>query len=287
MNYTVVSKRKIAKLISEGIVRSWDDPRLFTLTALRRRGIPPQAINNFISKLGVTGAQMVVDPQMLDASVRDVLNTTARRVMCVLEPLKVTIENLPFQSEVVEVLNFPNEPERGSHNVVFSKTVYIEQSDFRETGDKDFRRLTPDQPVGLAQVGYVVSVKSLKKDSNGKVTEILANGSPLGETSKPKAFIHWVSNPISCEVRLYERLFLHKSPEDPKEVPGGFLSDISSNSLSIIEDALIAPESIVDAKVYDQFQFSRQGYFSVDPDTNPHKVVFNRTVTLREDAGKS
>ncbi|XP_076313603.1 glutaminyl-tRNA synthetase [Tachypleus tridentatus] len=287
MNYTVVSKRKIAKLISEGIVRDWDDPRLFTLTALRRRGYPAEAINNFCAQMGLTGAQISVDPQMLEACVRDVLNTTAPRTMAVLEPLKVTIVNFPHTSCIqIEVPNFPADPSKGSHMVTFGKVIYIEESDYREIPEKGYRRLTLEQPVGLRYTGYVILFQKAIKDSTGRVTEIEVTCKKVLDLEKPKAFIHWVSEPLACEVRLYERLFNHKLPEDPNEVPGGFVSDCNKDSLKVVPDALI-DASVKSAKIYDKFQFERLGFFSVDTDSTPQKLIFNRTVTLKEDAGKN
>ncbi|KOB76445.1 Uncharacterized protein OBRU01_02082 [Operophtera brumata] len=204
VNYTVVSKRKIAKLIDEGIVNDWDDPRLYTLTALRRRGVPSAAINSFCAGLGVTGALGAVDPTMLDAY------------------------NFPGDKPVqVTVPDFPNEPEKGSHSVVFNKVLYIEATDFKETPEK---------------------------------------GATSTDTAdKPKAFIHWVSDPISTQVRLYEPLFKHKNPEDPSEVPGGFISDCRDDTLKTVSG--YADAFLRGARVYDKFQFERIGFFSVDPDT--------------------
>ncbi|XP_007888596.2 glutamine--tRNA ligase [Callorhinchus milii] len=286
LHYTVVSKRKIIKLVEMGAVRDWDDPRLFTLTALRRRGFPPEAINNFCAKVGVTVAQTTMEPHLLEACVRDVLNDVAPRIMAVTEPLKVTITNFPFDEPVeVTVPNFPADESKGSHKVLMSTTIYIEQSDFREVMEKGYKRLTPEQPVGLRHAGYVISVHNLIRNKNGKLVELEVTCQKSEAGEKPKAFIHWVSNPASCELRLYERLFLHKTPEDPSEVPGGFLTDINPNSMKIIEDALV-DVSIKDAKPFDKFQFERIGYFSVDPDSTGAKLVFNRTVTLKEDPGK-
>uniref|UniRef100_A0AAY4DD00 Glutamine--tRNA ligase n=1 Tax=Denticeps clupeoides TaxID=299321 RepID=A0AAY4DD00_9TELE len=284
LTYTVVSKRKIIKLVETGAVRDWDDPRLFTLTALRRRGFPPQAINNFCARVGVTVAQTTMEPHLLEACVRDVLNEEAPRVMAVLEPLKVTITNLPPDTKV-RVPNFPLNEEKGSHVVPFSTTIYIEQSDFREVMEKGYKRLTPEQPVGLRHAGYIISVQRVIKDSGGRVVELEVTCSGTESTEKPRGFIHWVSNPLQCEVRLYERLFQHKNPEDHTEVPGGFLSDINPNSLQVISSALV-DQSVASSKVFDKFQFERLGYFSVDPDTTSQKLVFNRTVTLKEDPGK-
>uniref|UniRef100_A0A8D3DJ73 Glutamine--tRNA ligase n=1 Tax=Scophthalmus maximus TaxID=52904 RepID=A0A8D3DJ73_SCOMX len=283
LTYTVVSKRKIIKLVETGVVRDWDDPRLFTLTALRRRGFPPEAINNFCARVGVTVSQTTTEPHLLESCVREVLNETAPRVMAVLEPLKITIVNLPENSRSdVRVPDFPANEAKGSHMVPFTRTIFIEQSDFREKG---YKRLTPEQPVGLRHAGYVISVQKVIKDAQGKVVGLEVNCCSSETAEKPKAFIHWVSEPLVCEVRLYDRLFLHKHPEDPSEVPSGFLSDINSNSLQVISSALV-DTSVKGAKVLDKFQFERVGYFSLDPDSTADKLIFNRTVTLKEDPGK-
>uniref|UniRef100_A0A8C5H8G4 Glutamine--tRNA ligase n=1 Tax=Gouania willdenowi TaxID=441366 RepID=A0A8C5H8G4_GOUWI len=286
LTYTVVSKRKIIKLVETGVVRDWDDPRLFTLTALRRRGFPPEAINNFCARVGVTVSQTTTEPHLLESCVRDVLNDTAPRAMAVLEPLKVTITNLPDDFKAgVQVPNFPANEAKGSHTVSFTRIVFIEQGDFREVMEKGYKRLTPDQPVGLRHAGYVISVQKVIKDSSGKVTELEVTCCRSDKEEKPKAFIHWVSEPLVCEVRLYDRLFLHKNPEDPSEVPNGYLSDINPDSLQIISGALV-DTSVTGAQVFDKFQFERVGYFSLDSDSTKDKLVFNRTVTLKEDPGK-
>ncbi|XP_058499969.1 glutamine--tRNA ligase [Solea solea] len=286
LTYTVVSKRKIIKLVETGVVRDWDDPRLFTLTALRRRGFPPEAINNFCARVGVTVSQTTTEPHLLESCVREVLNDTAPRVMAVLEPLKVTIMNLPenTQSEV-RVPDFPANEAKGSHTVPFTRTIFIEQSDFREVMEKGYKRLTPEQPVGLRHAGYVISVQKVLKDPQGKVVEVEVNCCSSDAAEKPKAFVHWVSQPLQCEVRLYDRLFLHKHPEDTSEVPNGFLSDINPDSLQVISSAFV-DTSVKRAKAFDKFQFERLGYFSLDPDSTAEKPIFNRTVTLKEDPGK-
>lgn len=287
VNYTVVSKRKIAKLITEKIVSDWDDPRLFTLTALRRRGFPSEAINNFCALVGVTGAQGSIDPSMLEASVRNHLNLSAARRLVVLEPLKVTLTDfLHAKPEYITVPNFPSDPEKGNHKVVFDKVIYIERSDFKEVPEKGYHRLSPDQAVGLRHAGYVIKVTEVKHDSLGNVQELFCTCESTETAGKPKGFIQWVSCPTEIEVRLYEPLFLHKNPEDANEVPNGFLSDCNLNSLSVLK--AYADASLSDnLKVFDQFQFERIGFFSVDPDTKSNKIVFNRTVTLKEDAGKN
>ncbi|XP_072399893.1 probable glutamine--tRNA ligase [Diabrotica undecimpunctata] len=285
VNYTVVSKRKIAKLIDEQVVKNWDDPRLFTLTALRRRGFPSEAINNFCAQLGVTGSQSTVDPSMLEAFVRDYLNNTAPRRMVVLEPLKITIENFPHSKPIaLSVPNFPSKPELGSHDVILNRTIYIEKSDFMEIGDKGYRRLTKTQSVGIRHAGLVLEVTDVKKDGNN-IKEVICKCTEVDKVkTKPKAFIHWVSDPQEIEVRLYSPLFKHKNPEDPNEVPGGFLTDCNSDSLKVLKS--LADKSLVTAKVSDKFQFERIGFFSVDPDSTKNNLVFNQTVGLKEDAGK-
>ncbi|XP_057339133.1 probable glutamine--tRNA ligase isoform X2 [Microplitis mediator] len=286
ISYTVVSKRKIAKLIDEGIVADWDDPRLFTLTALRRRGFPSEAINNFCAQMGVTGAQAVVDPAVLEAAVRDVLNNTAPRHMVVIDPIKVTIANFKDNSPTkIDVADFPTDQAKGQHSIAFDEIVYIEASDFRELEERGFRRLTPKQPVGLKYAGVVLTLQRIEKDAAGKITGLVVRQEPVSEKNKPKAFIHWVARPKLASVRLYERLFKHKNPEDTNEVPNGFLSDINSPSKREVVGYIDASLDSI-SKPFTQFQFERIGFFSVDPDTRPGKLVFNRTVTLKEDAGK-
>lgn len=284
MNYTVVSKRKIAKLITEKIVNDWDDPRLFTLSALRRKGYPADAVNSFCARMGVTGAQSIVDPMMLEASVRDVLNETAPRVMVVLNPLKLSILKGCEESKVT-VHDFPNDSTKGSHEVSLSSVVYIDGSDFKENPEKGFRRLSLNQTVGLKHAGLVITVVEAVKSSDGSVSELKVNAKPVSSTNKPKAFIQWVSKPVSVQVRLYERLFNHKNPEDTNEVPDGYLSDINPNSLKV--EMGFADQSLLSAKPFEKFQFERIGFFSVDPDSTKNAMIFNRTVTLKEDAGKS
>lgn len=286
VNYTVVSKRKIGKLISEKIVSDWDDPRLFTLTALKRRGFPAEAINNFCAKMGVTGAVAAVDPMMLEASVRDVLNNTAPRRLVVLEPLKITITNFISDKPIkLNVPDFPGQPDsKSSHDIIFDRVLFIEHSDFKENPEKGYRRLSPTQTVGLRHAGVVLKVTEVKKDSSGNVTELICSCEKAEATEKPKAFIQWVSDPYEIEVRLYERLFTHRNPEDPNEVPNGFLSDCNKDSLKILKS--FADKAIKTAKVYDKFQFERIGFFSVDPESTADQLVFNRTVSLKEDSAK-
>ena len=289
MSYTVTSKRKIHKLIQNRIVNDYDDPRLFTLTGLRRRGIPSEAINKFVAKMGLTVAQTTVDPHLFDSVIRDYLNIHAPRTMAVLEPLKVTISNFKELNieKTLKVPDFPTDPSReSSHTINSDEVVYIEHSDYRMTTEKGFRRLTKDQPVGLKYLGLVLSILEEKKNPEGEVVELIVKGETVDEKNKPKAFIHWVAKPVFAEVRLYEQLFKSRNPDDKVAVPGGFLSDINENTLTIHTNCAI-DEYLVKSKTYDRFQFERIGFFAVDPDSeNGKKLVFNRTVSLKEDAGK-
>lgn len=224
---------------------------------------------------------------MIEATVRNYLNTSAPRRLVVLEPLKVTITNFPFDKpQSITVPNFPNDPTKGSHQVIFDRVIYIEQSDFKENPEKGYHRLSPEQPVGLRHAGYVIRVTEVKKDASGKVQELICSCESAEKAGKPKAFVQWVSQPIKIEVRLYEQLFLHKNPEDPSEVPNGYLSDCNPNSLKIVTSYTDA-SLLENLSIYDRFQFERIGFFSVDPDTTKTSAVFNRTVTLKEDAGKN
>jgi len=282
--YAVVSKRKIAKLISSGVVADWDDPRLFTLTALRRRGFPPEAINTFCAKMGVTGAQATVDPAMLEAEVRDQLNTTAKRTMVVTQPIKVTTITPLKRTEVI-VPDFPSDPSLGEHKIVLQSPFYIERDDFRaSSGEKGYRRLCPGQTVGLRYSGLVMELVDTVVEG-GQVVEIKVNLEPVETTAKPKAFIHWVSDPVEVNVRIYSRLFKHKNPEDSTEVPGGFLDDVAENTLE--ERRSLADKHLLGSKNHDCYQFERLGFFCVDTDSVPENLVFNLTVGLKEDAGKA
>ncbi|CAG0913875.1 unnamed protein product [Notodromas monacha] len=261
---TVVSKRKIASLIKNGIVRDWDDPRLFTLTALRRRGVPPEAINNFVARLGLSGAQMAVGPDYLDSCVRDTLNATAPRTMVVLDPLKVTILNMHSSEKRFEVLDFPSHPNSATHMITLLPVIYLERSDFRDNdAEKDYRRLTCTQSVGLRHAGLVISVKKVLRGPNGEVQELEVVCCSVEQTRKPKAFVHWVSDPEKCEVRMYEHLFMHQNPENPDEVPGGFLSDVNPKSLTVVKEALFDEHILHDIPTpYKAYQFERQGFFA-------------------------
>ncbi|XP_076820133.1 glutamine--tRNA ligase-like isoform X2 [Clavelina lepadiformis] len=289
LQYTVVSKRKITKLIDAGVVRDWDDPRLFTLTALRRRGFPPEAINNFCAKVGVTGNLVILEPPLLEACVRTTLNNVAPRRMAVLEPLKVVISNFPNDSGSIDISvpNFPADESRGSRTVKLTSTIYIEKTDFSETADKNYKRFATNQSVGLRHAGLVLTFERAVKDDSGHLTELHVRCDSVDVAPKPKGFIHWVSDQgrVVAEVRIYSRLFKHKNPEDPAVVPGGFLTDCNTDTLEVHEN-VYAESSLRGAEVFSKYQFERLGYFCVDPDSLKEKMVFNLTIPLKEDPKK-
>lgn len=291
INYTVVSKRKLKALIDANIVSGWDDPRLYTLESLRRRGFPPEAIKEFCAKLGVTGANSAVHPHMIEAEVRDYLNSKAPRTMAVLEPLKVYIENFnelfPNQeSHVIEVPDFPADPDNSTtHKVLIEPTIYLEQSDFKNSSepDKNFRRLTLIQPVGLRYIHLIITVKDAKLNEQGEVIELIVTGQKADQAPKPKAFIQWVAKPATCEIRAYGTLF---DMENPESHPEGLFASCRKDSLQIYQKSMVAGY-LVGLPSYSIFQFERIGYFSIDPDSTASKLVFNRTVSLKEDKGKA
>ncbi|CAG7815652.1 unnamed protein product, partial [Allacma fusca] len=299
MCYTVVSKRKIAKLIDDKIVNDWDDPRLFTLPALRRRGIPPEALNDFCVRMGVTGAQIMVDPHMLDACARDALNRSAPRTMVVMDPIRVVISNFPiditgssliknesgYGISIPDFVGSPIETTATVHEVAFDKIIYIDREDFQEKSIKGYKRFAADQTVGLRHAGVVLKCEKIIKDDAGDITELLVSCLPITQTEKPKGFIHWVSQPIKIRVNLYDRLFAHKNPEDKNEVPNGFLSDCKSNTLTE-KEGLADKYLLKNNKPFTAYQFERLGYFAIDPDSSSTRLVFNRTVTLKEDLAK-
>lgn len=291
INYTVVSKRKLKQLIDAKVVSGWDDPRLYTLEALRRRGCPPEAIKEFCARLGVTGANSAVQPHMIEAEVRDYLNVNAPRTMAILEPLKLIIDNFDeiYPGEKfheIDVPDFPADPENSpKHKIIIEPIIYLEMSDFKNTSepDKNFRRLTMSQPVGLRYVHLLISAKSFKVNEKDEVTEVVVNAMKADQGPKPKAFIHWVSRPVTCEVRSYDTLFDMPNPEDH---PNGLLASCRDDSLKIYENSLV-DRYLLGSPYYSRFQFERIGYFSVDPDSTNTRLVFNKTVSLREDKGKT
>lgn len=285
MAYALVSKRKIGRLITMGIVRGWDDPRLFTLAALRRRGFPPEAITEFCNKVGVTESAALVQPGMLEACVRDQLNKTARRAMAVLDPIKVTIDAKDLPSKVT-MPNNPVDESMGEHDVPLCNVIYIERDDFTENPPKGYKRLTPDQRVALKGAGVVLSVTDVVKDADGSITEIKTKAEALTAENKPKGFIHWVSTsspdaePRRAQVLVFHQLFKTENPLEG----GDIMKNVNENSLEVF-DAVI-DDGINDLTPGVVYQFERIGYFAVDTETTPEQIVFNRTVALREDSGK-
>ncbi|HEY3052466.1 MAG TPA: glutamine--tRNA ligase/YqeY domain fusion protein [Thermoanaerobaculia bacterium] len=284
LNYTVMSKRKLLRLVEEGHVRGWDDPRMPTLAGMRRRGYTPGSIRNFCDRVGVAKRENVIDVALLEFSVREDLNASAPRVMGVLRPLKVVIENYPEgQSEEFDSPNNPEDPSMGTRRVPFSRTIFIEHDDFMEDPPKKFFRLAPGREVRLRSA-YFITCTDVVKDSSGNIIELRATydpatrGGDAPDGRRPKATLHWVSadHAIDCEVRLYDRLFKSENPEES----GDFLADLNPHSLEVIEHAKLEP-SVRGATPLARYQFERLGYFCVDSDSS-HRLVFNRTATLKD-----
>ena len=288
LTYTLLSKRKLLQLVRDGHVSGWDDPRMPTLSGIRRRGYPPEAIRNFVTQAGVSRTNGTTDIAMLEHFVREDLNRRAPRVMAVLRPLKLVIDNYPEgQSEGCEAVNNPEDPAAGTRKVPFSRVLYIEQDDFREVPPKGYFRLSPGREVRL-RYGYFVTCTNVVKNGNGEVVEVhctydpATRGGNAADGRKVKATIHWVSaaHAIDSEVRLYDKLF---TKADPSQLEEGedFTASLNPNSLEIVKDAKLEP-SLASAAVGLRYQFERLGYFCVDPDSAPGKPVFNRTVALKD-----
>jgi len=283
LNYTVMSKRKLLALVEQRLVRGWDDPRMPTLAGFRRRGYTPEAIREFCNRIGVAKKQNVVDVALLEATVREDLNRRALRAMAVLRPLKVVIENIPEGTVSLQAENNPEDPQAGRRSVPFSRELYIERDDFMENPPKKFFRLSPGSEVRL-RYAYLLKCEQVIKDADGAITELRCSvdlESLHGPTTrKVKGTIHWVSaaHALDAEIRLYERLF---DADDPEEGGRDPLQNLNPGSLEIVSGAKIEP-ALADAAPGARFQFERQGYFAVDPDSRPGALVFNRTVTLRD-----
>ncbi len=285
LNYTVVSKRKLLRLVEEEHVHGWDDPRMPTIAGLRRRGFTPASIRSFADRVGVAKRENVIDVALLEFSVREDLNRTARRIMGVLDPLRVVIENYPEdETEWFDTPNNPEDPSAGSRSVPFSRVLYIEREDFMEEPPKKFFRLAPGREVRLRS-SYFITCTGVSKDAGGRITELRATydpatrGGDAPDDRRPKATLHWVSaqHAVDCEVRLYDRLFRSENPEES----GDFLADLNPNSLKVVKDAKLEP-SVRGAAAMTRFQFERVGYFCVDADSTPERLVFNRTATLKD-----
>jgi len=288
MTYTVMSKRKLLELVKGGHVRGWDDPRLPTLSGLRRRGVTPEAIREFCRRIGIDKTESVIDVQLLEHCVREDLNKRAPRVMGVLRPLKVVIENYPEgRVEHLDAVNNPEDPSAGTRKVPFSRVLYIERDDFREDPPRQFYRLAPGREVRL-RYAYYVTCTGVVKDSRGEVTELrctydpATRGGDSPDRRKVKATMHWVSaeHAIRAEARLYDHLFTKPDPEDAPE-GGSLLDNLNPNSLEVVEDCMVEP-SLAQARAGDRFQLERLGYFCVDPDSERGRLVLNRTATLRD-----
>src|SRR5690242_8591851 len=289
LTYTMMSKRKLLLLVQEKYVNGWDDPRMPTISGMRRRGYTPEALRNFCGRLGVSKTNGTTELSLLEYCVREDLNRRALRVMAVLNPLRVVIDNYPDGLvEQMEAVNNPEDPGDGARNVPFSKVLYIEQDDFREDPPKQFYRLSPGREVRL-RYGYFVTCTSVVKNAQGNVVEVRCTYDPetRGGNSPPdgrkvKSTIHWVSaeHAIDAEVRLYETLFTKESPNDVEE-GHEFTDNLNPQSMQILTGCKLEP-SLANAAPGSRYQFERLGYFCVDPDSTPQHPVFNRTVTLKD-----
>ena len=288
LTYTLLSKRKLLALVQNKLVSGWDDPRMPTISGMRRRGYPPEALQAFCGRIGVSKTNGTTELSLLEYFVRDDLNRRARRVMAVLRPLRVVIENYPEgQTEYMEAVNNPEDASMGTRQVPFSKVIYIEQDDFREDPPKQYFRLAPGREIRL-RYAYFITCTGVVKDAEGNVVELrctydpATKGGNAPDGRKVKATIHWVSaeQAVDAEVRIYETLF---NREDPNVVPEGqdFTVNLNPNSLEVVAGAKLEP-SLRDAAPGSRYQFERLGYFAVDPDSTGDKPVFNRTVALRD-----
>lgn len=289
LSYTVMSKRKLLRLVEEGHVNGWDDPRMPTISGLRRRGYTPEAIRDFCERIGVAKKESIVDIALLEHAIREDLNQRALRVMAVLHPLKVIIDNYPEgQVEQVEAVNNPEDPGAGTRLIPFSREIYIERDDFLENPPKKFFRLAPGREVRLMHAYYITCVDVVKDEHTGEVVELHCTydpetrGGASPDGRKVRGTLHWVSaaQALQAEVRLYDHLFLS---EDPGALPDGpdFQANLNPNSLTILTSCQVEP-SLAGAAPGSRYQFLRQGYFCVDPDSSSEKLVFNRTVSLRD-----
>ena len=287
LTYTVMSKRKLLQLVKEGLVRGWDDPRMPTLCGLRRRGYTPSAIKNFVNRIGYTKYEALNHIELLEHSVREDLNATATRVCAVQNPVKLVLDNYPAdKTEVMLLDSNPEDPTAGTHEMPFSRELWIEREDFMENPPKKFFRMSPGNEVRL-KGAYIVKCTGVEKDEEGNITTIHAdvdfdtrNGLP-GADRKVKGTLHWVSVPtaVQVEVRDYDRLF---SVENPSAEEGDFRDLLNPDSLKVRKNVMVEPWLAANAKPGDHFQFQRLGYYTVDPDSNDGKLVFNKTIGLRD-----
>ncbi|MDR0413212.1 MAG: glutamine--tRNA ligase/YqeY domain fusion protein [Dysgonamonadaceae bacterium] len=287
LTYTMMSKRKLLQLVQEELVCGWDDPRMPTITGLRRRGYTPEAIRKFIDKIGYTKFEATIDVALLEHAIREDLNVKAKRVSAVIDPVRLILVNYPRETvEMMEAVNNPEDESMGSHEIAFTRELFIEREDFMEDAPKKFFRMTPGQEVRLKNA-YIVKCTGVKKDEEGKIEEIYAEYDPETKSGMPesnrkvKGTLHWVSAEYSlpAEVRLYDRLFSVENPSEEKDTD--FREHLNPGSLIIKTDARVEKE-LENAKPLDSFQFQRLGYFNVDPDSTAGKLVFNRTVSLKD-----
>ena len=284
LTHTILSKRVLTELVRGAYVRGWDDPRMPTLAGLRRRGVPPAAVREFVRRIGVAKANSVVDAAMLDFAIREELNKTVQRRMAVLRPLKIVIENYPEgKVEELEAANHPDDPAAGTRRIRFGRELFIERDDFMENPPKKFFRLSPGAEVRL-RYAYFITCREVVKNAGGEVTELrcvydpATKGGNAPDGRKVKATLHWVSaqDSVAAEVRLYNPLFNRPDPD-----PSDFAAQIDPNSLEVLGEARVEPV-LVEQKAGEVVQFERQGYFCPDPDSTARRLVFNRTVGLRD-----
>jgi len=287
LNYTVMSKRRLLELVQKGIVNGWDDPRMPTISGLRRRGYTPASIRMFAERVGVAKRDNIIDVALLEHCVREDLNKRAPRVNAVIDPVKLVLINYPEDKvEWMEAVNNPEDESQGTRQIPFTRELYIERNDFMENPPKKFFRLGPGREVRLKN-GYIIKCEDYKKGENGEVEEIYCTYDPEtrsgNDTSgkKVKGTLHWVSasHSLPAEVRLYDRLFMDEDPAGHKDKD--FKEFLNPDSLNILNNCRVEP-SLKDVKALDFFQFQRLGYFCVDPDSTPEHLVFNRTVPLRD-----
>jgi glutaminyl-tRNA synthetase len=292
LNYTVMSKRKLVRLVEEGHVAGWDDPRMPTLAGMRRGGYTPEAIRNFCDRVGVAKVSSTIDVAFLEHCVREDLNERCPRVMGVLRPLRVVIDNYPEdQVEELDAVNHPLNPDMGTRKVPFSRVLYIEQDDFREDPPKKFFRLSPGREVRL-RYAYFITCVDVVKDENGEVIELHCTydaetrGGDAPDGRKVKGTLHWVSaaHALNAEVRLYDRLFMKEDPDDAAE-GADFTASLNPNSLEVLTGCCVEP-GLAGAAPGSRYQFERQGYFCVDSDSTDERLVFNRAVSLRDSWAK-
>ncbi len=288
LTYTVMSKRKLLQLVKEGLVSGWDDPRMPTISGMRRRGYTPASIRNFIDTIGYTKYEALNSVSLLEHAVRDDLNKTATRAMAVLNPLKVTISNYPEGvTEQVEMENNPEDAAAGTHSMPFSREIYIERDDFMENPPKKFFRLAPGSEVRL-KGAYIIKCEEVIKDADGNITELICTYDPESKSGLPganrkvKGTLHWVdaANAVDAEVRLYDRLFNVENPA--AETERDFRELLNPDSLKVLENVKVEPFIAKNANQGAKFQFQRVGYFTPDKDSTPEKLVFNRTIALKD-----